>query len=331
MSTAVRVTDPTGAGEVRRLAVGLAERLSLDETACGRVAIVATEAATNVQRHGGGGTVFLRAASDATGKYVEVIATDSGRGIADVDRALADGFSTAGSAGTGLGAIARLAAQFDLWSAADQGTALLARVGEVARLPLDIGIVSTPAPGETVCGDSYFFDVSGATVRAAIVDGLGHGRAAAEAAAAAVAVFAASLRRSAVDAMVEAHGALRPTRGAAVGICDLDLATRAIDFTGIGNISGTIVAPDGTRKSVVSHNGIVGHTVRKVQPFRYEWPLFGIVVLYSDGITSSWNSASYRGIERHHPALLAALIARDNTRGRDDATVMVLNDRAAGA
>lgn len=328
-STQLRVTDPSGPGEVRRLASALAERLGLDEQSRGRAAIVATEAATNVLRHGGGGTLWLRAADDVTGKYVEVLAVDHGPGIGDIEGALRDGFSTGGSAGTGLGAIARMSADFDLWSASGQGTALVSRVGELHALPLRFGVVSTPAPGETVCGDSYFLHADGASARVGVVDGLGHGRFAAEASLAAIDVFRRTTRRSLVDVLEEAHRALRPTRGAAVGLLDLELGTRAAEFAGIGNIGGHLYDRSGARKSVVSHNGIVGHTLRKVQPFQYQWSAEGSAVLFSDGITTSFQPGAYRGIQARHPALLAALLARDHTRGRDDATVVVVHDRPA--
>ena len=47
---------------------------------------------------------------------LDVLALDRGPGMSDVDRCLADGYSTAGSPGTGLGAIGRLADQFDIYS-----------------------------------------------------------------------------------------------------------------------------------------------------------------------------------------------------------------------
>ncbi len=328
-STQIRVTDPSGPGEVRRIATRLAERLGLDGTVRGRVAIVATEAATNVQRHGGGGVVWLRAVDDLTGKYVEVLTVDRGPGIPNIEGALRDGFSTGGTAGNGLGAIARMSAEFDLWSTSDQGTALLSRIGEVHELSLRFGVLSTPAPGEAACGDGYFLHLDGESARIGVVDGLGHGPLAADASLAAIEVFGRTTRRSLVDVIDEAHRALRPTRGAAVGLLDLDLAARAAEFAGIGNIGGTVIDREGARKSVVSHNGIVGHTVRRVQPFRYDWPAESTVVLYSDGITTSWSTTAYRGIHARHPALLAALIARDHTRGRDDATLVVIHDRPA--
>lgn len=326
-STHIRVEDPSTAGEARRVATAFADQIGLDETTRGRAAIVATEIATNVQRHGGGGFVIVRGVDDITGKYVEILAADKGPGIADVDAALRDGFSTGGSAGTGLGAIARMSAQFDVWTSPNQGVALVARVGSVAQIPFDIGVVSIAAPNESKCGDSYSIQFGRAVVRLCVIDGLGHGIGANRAAEAAVESLQRTANRNLVETIEEAHQALRATRGAAVGLLEVDLITRKVAFAGVGNIGGTILDTRAQTKSVVSNNGIVGHTLRKVQPFHYEWPPEGMIVLYSDGITTSWNAAAYPFVMRKHPAILATLILRDHLRGKDDATVMVLRDR----
>ena len=59
---------------------------------------------------------------------VEILALDKGPGIRDLERSLRDGYSTAGGAGTGLGAISRLSSEFDVYSPPGKGTALLARI-----------------------------------------------------------------------------------------------------------------------------------------------------------------------------------------------------------
>jgi anti-sigma regulatory factor (Ser/Thr protein kinase) len=324
-STAIRVEDASAVGEVRRFATDLADGLGLDDTVKGRVAIVATEAATNVQRHGGGGSVLLRAADDATGRYVEVLAIDSGRGIGDPDAALRDGFSTGGTSGTGLGAIRRLSASFDLWSERDRGTLLVARIGTVSSMPFSFGALSIAAPGETACGDAWSLHVSGARLRLVMVDGLGHGRGAETAARAAIESTAKTTTRTNTEALEAAHGALMPTRGAAMGVCDVDLVSRRLSWAGVGNISGLTVT-ERARHNVVSHPGIVGHTMRKVQAFEYEWPPYGVGVFHSDGVTTSWDLSKYPGILRRHPALIAAALFRDHVRGKDDATVVVIGD-----
>jgi len=121
------VEDKSQVGEVRRVATGMAGRVGMDEQDQGRVALVLTEVLNNAVKHGGGGEVVLRAVTNSR-VGVEALIVDKGPGIANVERALQDGYSTAGTPGTGLGAVARVADTFDIYSAAGAGTALLVRV-----------------------------------------------------------------------------------------------------------------------------------------------------------------------------------------------------------
>ena len=101
------VTDLSQVAEARRTAVETAHESGFDETQAGRVALVATELATNIVKHGGGGEMLLGSYDDPSGSGMELIALDKGRGIADLARCLQDGYSSAGSSGHGLGAIRR--------------------------------------------------------------------------------------------------------------------------------------------------------------------------------------------------------------------------------
>ena len=49
----------------------------------------------------------------------------------------------------------------------------------------------------------------------------------------------------------------------------------------------------------------------------------GLVILYSDGLASSWTLDRYTNLAKLHPSLIAAILYRDFTRHRDDATVLV--------
>jgi hypothetical protein len=98
-------------------------------------------------------------------------------------------------------------------------------------------------------------------------------------------------------------------------------------FAGIGNIRSLVHVPETTRH-LVSHNGTLGHQVRKFQTFDFAFPPRALLVLHSDGIATHWSFDRYPGIERHHPAVIAATIYRDHARGRDDATVVVVRNEA---
>ena len=126
---AIAIEDPSHVGEVRRSANAIAAAVGLSDTEGGKFAILACEAATNIVKHAGRGEIVLRSLGSRGGAAgVELIAIDSGPGIADIDRALSDGYSTAGSSGTGLGAMSRLATTFDIFSSAGSGTVLKARL-----------------------------------------------------------------------------------------------------------------------------------------------------------------------------------------------------------
>ncbi|HEY0823334.1 MAG TPA: ATP-binding protein, partial [Ramlibacter sp.] len=216
--------DPSRVGEARRHAAQLAQDCGFDEVAAGRLAIVVTELATNLVRHAANGRLWLSART-ARGE-VEVIAVDEGPGIADVERSLGDGFSTGGTPGTGLGAVRRLAGQFDLHSGLAQGTVVVARVRAAAAAQdesaASVGAVSLTAPGERVCGDGWGFVLDGNRTAMMVADGLGHGPDAAEAAEVALQAFGEEPMADPRQLLQRTHQALRRTRGAAVMVLQAD-------------------------------------------------------------------------------------------------------------
>ncbi len=316
----VHVSDGSQVAQARRMATQLAQSLRFGETAAGKAALVATELATNLLKHGGGGSILF-----SKDEVLTLVAIDKGRGIANVDAALRDGFSTAGSPGTGLGAISRAADSFDVYSLPGQGTAVLCKVIEksIDETPIRVGGVCIAKPSEEVSGDAWTAVTSSeGFVTIAAVDGLGHGPFAATASTSAVRIIADRAEATLETILADAHAALRPTRGAAVGIARIHPALKRIDFAGVGNIAGGVVSEDVTRR-VVSLPGIVGHEMRKVQTFSYPWTPSSVLIVHSDGISGSWNLANYPGLTQHDPALIAAVLYRDFCRGTDDATVVV--------
>jgi anti-sigma regulatory factor (Ser/Thr protein kinase) len=312
--------------EARRTAVSCATTLRLNETSIARAALVATELATNLIKHAGGGELLF----GSNDKAVAIVSIDRGRGLLNVAAAMSDGFSTAGSSGTGLGAVRRASASFDIYALPDRGTAIFSTIADpqlaspLLQAPSRIVAagVCIPKTGEEQNGDAWMGQLSREIVTIAVADGLGHGPAAATASTTAVRVFSERIEQPLEHMLQDAHGALRPTRGAAVGIARLYLTVGRADFIGVGNIAGTIVTDDAMRKTV-SLSGIVGHEMRKVQSFSYPWLASSVLILQSDGVSATWNAANYPGLMQHEPALIAAVLYRDLCRGTDDATVVV--------
>jgi hypothetical protein len=263
---------------------------------------------------------------------MDVYAIDRGKGIPDIDRACEDGFSTAGTAGQGLGAISRLAAEFHIYSTPDVGSVLFARIPRESReilsesADLKMGVLSVPVLGETACGDAWStYHEPGRSIYM-VADGLGHGPMAAEAANEAVRIFHEIPNRPPEFILREIHGALAKTRGAAVSVAEVLYRDGSLNYAGAGNIS-TVVHWGGKTRNVVSMNGTVGHSVAKFQQFSYPWERDSMLIMHSDGVATRWNLEQYSGLASRHPALIAAVLYRDFTRGRDDATILVTRDK----
>ena len=157
-----------------------------------------------------------------------------------------------------------------------------------------------------------------------MVDGLGHGPGAALAAEEAVRAFHNHRSSEPADIIETIHRAIRATRGAALAIARIDLARGCVRYAGVGNISGLILdTTTGETQSMVSHNGTVGHTIRKIQSFDYSCTQNPIVIMHSDGMATHWSLQKYPGIIRRSPSLIAAALFRDHKRSRDDVTVLV--------
>ena len=124
---AINVREEGEVGTARRRAQQMATNVGFDANQIGQLAIIVSEAATNLVKHGGGGEVLLRELSNG----LEIIAIDKGRGMRDVSAALSDGYSTSGTAGNGLGAIRRLSSLFDIYSQREGGTVILSSLSDV--------------------------------------------------------------------------------------------------------------------------------------------------------------------------------------------------------
>lgn len=103
---------------VRAWAVELGFKL-IDQT---KIVTAASELARNTLIYGGGGTMCLTALGDGLKKGLRLVFEDKGPGIANVQQALQDGFTTGNGLGMGLGGARRLVSDFDIQSRIGEGT-----------------------------------------------------------------------------------------------------------------------------------------------------------------------------------------------------------------
>ena len=103
---------------VREWAVSMGFSL-VDQT---KVITAASELARNVLVYGGGGTLSLEALNDGSRRGLRLSFEDQGPGIADVEAALRDGYTTGSGLGLGLGGAKRLSNDFEIHSRLGEGT-----------------------------------------------------------------------------------------------------------------------------------------------------------------------------------------------------------------
>jgi anti-sigma regulatory factor (Ser/Thr protein kinase) len=324
------IAHSTDIAAARRAGVQMAAKIGMNETVTGKLSIIITEAATNILKHAESGAIILGISGSEGKRSVDVLALDKGPGIGNLSQSLRDGVSTAGTQGTGLGAMRRLSDCFDIHTAAGKGTAVYMHVstdpGFVSTQQLQIGAVCLPIPGEEECGDGWSIAHANGGCTVLVVDGLGHGPEAARAAHAAEQTLQRRADLRPGQLMEAMHAALRATRGAAVALTRVDIDDTELHFAGIGNIAVCVLSGEQC-KHVVSHNGIVGHNMRKVQEFRHEFPDDALLMMHSDGLSKQWDLSAYPGLQRCHPSLIAGVLYRDFSRGRDDVTILVAKRR----
>ncbi|MFI8872333.1 ATP-binding protein [Streptomyces sp. NPDC055243] len=341
---------PSLSTAARGAAAALARRVGLDAHRVAEVALAVTEAATNIQRHATDGALLLRTLHTKDDTAVEFVTVDSGPGMVDVSASLADGASSAGTLGIGLGAVARLADHFDVHSVPGKGTVMAAQFwsrqaddqGVTAALSAGqqcVSGVTRPISGESTCGDAWSARLDSATdadadigagtgtghpaVLVLMCDGLGHGPLAARASAAAVEAFHDTPATDPEEIMEAIHRALRGTRGGAAAVARIEPARRRVRYCGIGNISGFLLGHD-ARKTLLSVPGIVGVNMRRLRTFEEPLPEGGALALHSDGLTERWDHRALPGLLHHSPLVVAGQLLREAGVRRDDASVVVV-------
>jgi anti-sigma regulatory factor (Ser/Thr protein kinase) len=328
-----RVEEASTTAAVRRAARKMATNIGLNERGAEEVAIVVSEACTNLLKHVGHGEILLHTTGEEHDPLprLELLALDQGPGMHDLQQCITDGFSTVSTAGQGLGAIMRLSKESDFYSMPRKGTAVLARWFSPALQQvispdspaMRIGAVNISKPGQDSCGDSWGALQSSKQLTILVADGLGHGPEANVASSEAVRMLRNYSELSPKALLERVHLALRSTRGAAVAVARLDLEHAKLTFAGVGNISGQIYSDTQGRRHLVSANGTAGHECQRLREFVYDWPSDALLVLHSDGLNSSTGLEPYPGLALRDPGLIAGVLYRDCSRGNDDSTVVV--------
>jgi len=324
----LQVVDDSQVSQARRLIVKLAKDIGLHQSAIDKLALVITELATNLIKHSkSGGDIIAQGCKNSKNIGLDVLCIDKGPGM-DTGICIEDGYSTSGTMGTGLGAAKRMSDFFDIYSKPGTGTIINVRFWndeDASNGDTLIGGLSVPITGELVSGDKWQVERHDQTINCLLVDGLGHGFEACEAAKQAVKRFKENLHLAPSSIMRAMHTALRGSRGAVGAVAKIDLDKGLLHYSGLGNITG-LIYNDTERKHLLSLNGTLGYENPKILDVTVPWVKSSVLVMHSDGI-SSRASLDNLIILDQSAEIIAAWLYLYHTKKLDDSTVLVVKDK----
>ena len=196
--------------------------------------------------------------------------------------------------------------------------------------PIEWATAGRPLPGEHVSGDQPIaIDIGGGGALFGVLDGLGHGPAAATAALRAVDTLKHA-HSERLEVLVQlCHRVLGGTRGVAMTLARVDYPDSTLSWTGVGNVSANLVAKDAAgihiRSSARLAAGIVGYRIPEIRPAQVISLRAGdLIVMATDGITDDHLDHIDFGASA---IVIAEEILGKNAKESDDALVLAARHR----
>jgi anti-sigma regulatory factor (Ser/Thr protein kinase) len=327
--TSFNASDRSYYAIIKRGVHAMAVAAEFDAKRVAELDIVIAELTSNLYKYANHGELLIGHFREADNEYIEIICMDEGPGMNDVKRMAKDGFSSTNTLGHGLGSIKRLSDKFDIYSIKGWGTLVLSRIykkppAKVKTKPrIELKSIVVNKPGETACGDGYYFRMTDKEARLLLADGLGHGPDANLAMNEAVNAFKGCTFDLPIEILRYMHNFIRKTRGVVATVVIFDLVQNTFNIAGIGNIAGKLLGFS-QNKTHLAYNGIVGHAIPNTmnsQPMSLDD--YQVFILCSDGIRSRWDLGKYPGIQTHDLTLQAAAIYKDFNRRNDDTSIVI--------
>ena len=186
---------------------------------------------------------------------------------------------------------------------------------------MGIGAAIRSMPGEEHCGDFYGVWEQEGRVVLCMIDGLGHGKPAEEAAQCAFAHIEAHQDQSITEILKGCGRAISHTRGAAIGIAIIDTSESELVYAGIGN-TRTLINGDRIQH-LPSLPGIVGATRNIPNPETIAFGNDDLLIMSSDGVSDTLNLDRYGSSTRQDVQILADRLMEDWSTPKDDACVLI--------
>lgn len=191
--------------------------------------------------------------------------------------------------------------------------------------PLEWATCATPFPGEERSGDAFLVQATAEGVLVAVVDGLGHGKEAADVAERALASLRGTGGQSLVASLTACHADLRGSRGVVMTLVAIDVDGCSLGWVAVGNVDAALMRlrpHAGMTKSwsVPMRGGVVGDRLPPLRESTVPLAAGDTLVMATDGVSAAFPDGVDLSLEG--PALARRLHQR-YARSDDDALVLV--------
>ena len=190
---------------------------------------------------------------------------------------------------------------------------------------VDCGVATFILPGEEFSGDRAFVFASDTGVLIAVIDGIGHGKEAANAANTALSILGRGLNRPVISLVEECHEALRASRGVVLSLASVDIPNGMMTWLGVGNVQGILMrgaARQGqAREMLLLRAGVVGARLPALQAAVLPVTQSDTLFFATDGIRSEFAESLSA---QENPQRAAKRILEKYRTGSDDALVLAV-------
>ena len=309
------------------------------------VATMISELGSNIFKYARLGSISVSRSQEHDAVDIHICAQDQGPGIANVELAMTDHFSTGRTLGLGLPGVRRMSDTFSIQSSAQTGT----RVSATKRIkgprvtskgnsatpsrrlhsPViettsqwDIGMRTRPMRGEVVCGDMTMAVQMDNGILLVIADATGHGKQANELTNS-LSQFVLEHATSDVKALLtDMHAFLKGSIGAAVGALFVDTQLRTLTYAGVGNTGAARRSGESWRP--VSKDGVLGQRLPTLFEQKTQLAQGDLILMWSDGLSELASGMFATRNAYKSSAHLTHELLQELSKPHDDASCVVL-------
>lgn len=298
---------------------------------CEQIALATTELASNLVKHAKGGTLSFEQVEDGERQGMQIESLDDGPGIANFEQALTDGYSTAGSLGTGLGAVNRLMDDLQCDAAPSGGARIVCRrwlypaPHSLPNRRLDLGVATRAFRMMRENGDAFIVRQWGGRALAGVIDGLGHGQLAQRAAQTARHYIEQHFHQPLPELFRGVGRACLATRGVVMALASFDLERQRFALANVGNIVVRVIGSSMPINAVV-RRGVLGLNAPAPVVTEHPWEPESIVIMHSDGFRTHWDWNDFLHLAKEPAGAVAQQLLRALGKEDDDATCVVIRN-----